>query len=91
MTGMVQIPEHATPTQAHGNAPGSMDRRRPGRSPIVSDALIPLLRRDSLLGAAPASPARDDLAPMRGIGVSVVLGLALWAGLIAAGYWLFVA
>lgn len=86
---MVQITEQAAPTQVPGAAPAASDRRRPGRNGAVNPALLPLLRQDDLLNGPLVPHADDDLAPVRGIGVSVLLGTLLWAGLIVALYWLF--
>ena len=90
---MVQISEQATPTKGTGDARPRADRRRPGRSGAVSPALLPLLRQDALLGGAQQPRAADDLAPARGIGLSVLFGVLfgvlLWAVLAAALYWVF--
>jgi hypothetical protein len=86
---MVQIPDQATPTDEPGDARTASDRRRPGRIDTVNPALLPLLRQDSLLAAALSQRDSDDLAPVRGIALSVLCGVLLWAALALALYWVF--
>jgi hypothetical protein len=54
------------------------ERRRPGRKPNVSAALLPLLR-----GAAPSSLpdqfGQDDMRPARGIMNGVLISSLFWA------------
>ena len=67
------------PRPTNGNAPNK-DRRRPGRVENVNPALLPLLRQDRLLEDAAVQRDDDDLAPARGIGIGVLLGVLLWGG-----------
>lgn len=71
-----------------------LEKSRLGRIARLNPHQIALLRRQWWKPAAPAPenkgcPASDagqadDLAPARGIGVSVAIGVALWLAIIAA-------
>lgn len=65
------------------------ERRRPGRPETVSPALLPLLRRHSLMQDALGHREPDDLAAARGIGLGVVIGLAIWLALAVLAWWIF--
>ncbi len=54
----------------------------------MNPALLPLLRRDKLLEDAARQQDDDDLAPVRGIGISVLIGTVLWGGIASLVYWL---
>jgi len=60
------------------------ERRRPGRSELVSPALIELLRLRPNVEALPSAdrPTGDAIAAARGIMLGAALGLPIWAGLI---------
>lgn len=81
-------------TQSRGEAAPAndppADRRRPGRTEDVNPALLPLLRRESLLPAPGVDVEQDDddLAPARGVAVSVLIGALLWIGIAVAACWL---
>lgn len=83
---MAQISEHARPSEPR-DAAGFPERRRPGRIETVTPALIPLLRGENLRDSAPSERVRDDLDPVRGIGLGVLLGVLLWAGVVLGLYW----
>lgn len=85
---MPQISDQANPVKA-GTVPGLAERRRPGRPEAVNPALIPLLRRESLLKDVLAQRDGDDLGAARGIGLSTAIGLVLWIAAAALGWWLF--
>lgn len=97
---MVRIHEQTSVTppddsQAPADAPQSAetqgapkDRRRPGRRADVNPTLLPLLRRDRLLEDATQQQDDDDLEPVRGIGISVLIGTVLWGGIASLVYWL---
>lgn len=67
------------------------DRRRAGRSNYSNPALIRMLRgtfetegtleseEADRQAARPQDPERDDLAPVRGIALAVVVGTMFWA------------
>ena len=59
------------------------DRRRPGRIEDVSPELIPLMRHPDDL-----EPDRDDIRPMTGIVVAVLLSVPVWAGIALFVRWL---
>ncbi len=76
---LLQTAEQVPPT------PESKDRRRPGRNDQASPHLIPLLRNSAtvdipvpLSGEVDAPPLEDDLAPLRGIFLSLALGVPSW-------------
>jgi hypothetical protein len=60
------------------------ERRRPGRNPDVSPALLPLLRGDAPL-PLPDQPGRDDMRPARGIMIGVLISLLFWALMLWVG------
>ena len=76
-----------------------VDRRRPGRIEFQDFPLLPLLRQQSQAKAPETCPdntdrisehdGSDELAAARGIGLGMVIGAALWAG-IAAAFWLLI-
>ena len=71
-----------------------LEKSRLGRIARLNPCQIALLRRQWQKPAAPASENEgcaasdageaDDLAPARGIGVSVAIGIALWLAIVAA-------
>lgn len=85
---MAQLTEPTKATEKVADSDQS-DRRRPGRSGTVSPALIPLLRRDSLIEGALTQRDGDDSGPARGIALGVVIGALLWAALALLVYRLF--
>jgi hypothetical protein len=96
MMASTKAPAERQPETAADMPPDGAERRRPGRPENVSPALIPLLRREHLLqpqtapGAAASGDSRDDLAPARGVAVSVAIGALLWLAMVGAAWWLFV-
>ncbi len=82
------MPPDPTPS---GGTETREDRRRPGRFVIGNPHLIALLRAGPPDAPLPepelqdwAPDDSDDLAAVRGIAVSTVLGALLWAGAIGA-------
>ena len=78
---------------ASGEQSAKVDRRRPGRRDYDNPALIALLRSASnaaVIEDAPdpqdATRSADDLAPARGIAVSLAIGVLMWSA-IGLGIW----
>ncbi len=73
--------------------PAGFEPRRPGRADAVNPAIITRLRGKSPAAIDAAHPPlprrRDDLAPARGIALSVICGASLWALLVLAAYLIF--
>lgn len=86
---MSQIDEQSRATGQPAST-NPADRRRPGRPETVNPALIPLLRRDSLLSSLMAQRETDDLAAARGIGLGVLIGVACWIAVGLLTWWLLV-
>ena len=75
-----------------GGQADTVDRRRPGRRNYENPALIAMLRSASKPVAIQDEPTpegrreEDDLAPARGMAVSLLVGMLMWSA-IAAGIW----
>ncbi len=77
--------KNTDPAQIGSPSTAAEDRRRPGRLGQISPQLTSLLRNPATTDGPPclsdqldAPPLDDDLAPLKGIISSLVLGVLLW-------------